>query len=157
MKKKELIKEFSYSAKSDQKYLKDLNIPYDFNKIKQGHWIKAIVTIPGYITKGKWYINGAYNQEDLELHNYDLSKYDKEEGGFWIGNPDDGKFYAVSRDEYWHFDLKHVMPFNPKNNKHVLFFTEPRTEDEIYSDTQGGLMDFFQKELSKINKKHINN
>jgi hypothetical protein len=58
-------------------------------------------------------------------------------------------FYAVTREEYWHFDLKHVMPFNPKNEKHVLFFTEPRTEAEIYSDTQGGLIDFFKKELKK--------
>lgn len=41
------------------------------------------------------------------------------------------------------------MPFNPKNEKHVLFFTEPRTEAEIYSDTQGGLIDFFKKELKK--------
>ena len=127
--------------KSDKKYLDELNIPFDLNKVKQGHWIRAIVTIPDYITEGKWYINGSFNS-----NNYDVSRNNKE-NGFWIGNPDDGSFYPVPRDEYWQFDLQHVMPFNPKNKKHILFFTNPIIDEEIFSNTDGGVMDFFKKEL----------
>lgn len=152
MKKKELIKHFSYNVKSDKDYLEWSKIPFNLSKVKQGHWVKAIVTIPHYITKGKWYINGKYSQKDLEIHNYDLSRYDKDDGGFWIGNPDDGLFYAVQNDEYWHFDLNNVMPFNPKNKQHILFFTEPKTFEDCISDTQGGLIDYFAKHLNKIKK-----
>ena len=145
--RKNLLKDYSYPAKATSDYLKLKKIPYDVTKVKNGHWVKALVTIPNYITKGNWYINGKYTQQELENNNYDMSfdVHPHSLGSFCIGNPEDKSFYTVSYEDYWHFDLEHVMPFNPKNNLHIVFFTNYIEEEEIFLSGNDLLFDFFQK------------
>ena len=84
--------------------------------------------------------------------------YPHSNGAFWIGNPDDNSFYAVPWEDYWHFDLENVMPFNPQNKKHVKFFTSYISEEEILLDANHDLLfGFFQKELNNLNKKRKSN